>query len=81
MSSGGTPSASDRAFATQLGVAAVDFLVAGGAGRMVCHKDNAFSSVALAEVAGKVRRVPPHHPLVESARAIGVSFGDAGGRG
>jgi 6-phosphofructokinase 1 len=73
---GGTPSASDRIFATALGVAAVDLLVAGGHGRMVTHQAGGYSSVPLSTVAGKVRLVPKGHPLLVTARAMGVSFGD-----
>ena len=73
---GGTPSASDRIFATALGVQAVRLLMAGGGGCMVTHVGGGYSSVPLAEVAGKVRLVPREHPLILTARAMGVEFGD-----
>jgi 6-phosphofructokinase 1 len=72
---GGTPSPSDRIFATALGVAAVDLLTAGAHGRMVTHVHGDYASVPLSTVAGKVRTVPPKHPLIRTARAMGVSFG------
>jgi 6-phosphofructokinase 1 len=74
---GGTPSASDRVFATALGVAAVDLYLKGGHGRMVTHQEGgSYGSVPLSTVAGKVRLVPAKHPLILTARAMGVSLGD-----
>jgi 6-phosphofructokinase 1 len=74
---GGTPSASDRIFATSLGVEAVDLLLEGGHGRMVTFSGGVFSSVPLAKVAGKVRVIPAGHPLLRTARALGISLGEA----
>jgi 6-phosphofructokinase 1 len=73
---GGTPTAADRIFASALGVEAVKLLLAGGHGRMVARIGSDYGSVPLATVAGKVRTVPPKHPLVLTARAVGTSFGD-----
>ena len=73
---GGTPTASDRSFATVLGVSAVNLAVAGGHGRMMVYAKNQYASVPLQQVAGRVRLVPVRHPLIMAAREIGVSFGD-----
>jgi 6-phosphofructokinase 1 len=44
---------------------------------MVVQQQGRIDSVPIAEVAGKVRTVPADHLLIQVARAIGVSFGDA----
>lgn len=73
---GGSPSSYDRVLATRFGVAAVELAVQGIHGVMVCLRGNEISHVPLEEVAGKPRTVPPDHPLIHTARAIGISFGD-----
>ncbi|MDD8025708.1 MAG: 6-phosphofructokinase, partial [Acidobacteriota bacterium] len=73
---GGTPTAADRILATRLGEAAVRLAAAGSFGRMVAIQGGELTSVPL-EVPGKGPRfVPPDHPLIAAARAIGTSFGD-----
>lgn len=74
---GGTPTAFDRVLATRFGVAAVELLRAGRFGRMVCLQGGAVASVPIGEVAGEPRLVPTDHPLVRTARCLGVSFGEA----
>ena len=73
---GGTPSAFDRVFATQLGHHAARLLVARRFGRMVAYKAGRITDVSLATVAGKTRKVPVRHPLIAAARTVGTSFGD-----
>lgn len=73
---GGTPSPYDRVLATQFGVAAVDFIVNEKFGNLVAMQDNKIVAVPLHEVAGKVKNIPIDHPLLESGRAVGMSFGD-----
>jgi len=73
---GGSPTPFDRVLATQLGTAAVDFINAGSFGHMVAVRDNEFVKVSLKDVARGKRLVPRDHPLVESARSVGTSFGD-----
>lgn len=73
---GGTPSAADRLLATRLGTAAADLIHARQYGFMVAARGESSSSVALEDVAGKVKTVPPDHPWVASARGVGTSFGD-----
>ena len=77
---GGSPSAYDRVLGTLFGHHAVDLLMAGQYNRLVVMRNARLSDVALAEVAGKQRTVPPDHPLVQASRAVGTSFGDEGGR-
>ena len=73
---GGTPSPYDRVLATSFGAAAADLLHRGEFGRMVAMNDNVVGSVPLAQVADRIKTVPPDHHLVETARLIGTSFGD-----
>lgn len=73
---GGTPSAADRLLATRLGTAAADLIRARQYGVMVAARGEATAPVALEEVAGQAKTVPPEHPWVDSARGVGTSFGD-----
>jgi len=73
---GGTPSAADRLLATRLGTAAADLIHARQYGVMVAARGEATAPVALEEVAGQAKTVPPEHPWVDSARGVGTSFGD-----
>ena len=69
---GGTPTAFDRVLATRFGFEAAQLLRAGRFGRMVALQGDTCTSVPISEVAGRNRRVPADHPLLEAARAIGV---------
>ncbi len=73
---GGIPSAADRLLATRLGTACSDLIDKGHYGVMVAARGDSTKAVALEEVAGKVKTVPPDHPWVQSARNIGTSLGD-----
>ncbi len=72
---GGTPTPHDRTLATMLGHSAIELLASGVKNRLVVWKDGGLSSVPLARVAGKVKKVPKNHPLITAAKAIGTSFG------
>jgi len=74
---GGGPTANDRVLATHYGSAAADLVREGAWGRMVTLEQGRIGSAALDEVAHGSRRVPPDHPLLQCARRIGVSFGEA----
>ncbi len=74
---GGVPSPYDRLLATQFGAAAADMIARREFGRMVALRGGAMSSVPLAEVSGKTRRVPEGHELLRTARAVGTCLGDA----
>ncbi len=73
---GGTPSAADRLLATRLGTSCVDFINQGKFGVMVGAKGNDMVPVPLEDVVGIVKKVPPDHPWVDSAKNVGTSFGD-----
>ncbi len=73
---GGTPSPADRLLATRLGVACVDFIAEGRVGVMVAVRGESVEAVDLKEVAGKRRMVPLDHPMIHSARRLGIALGD-----
>lgn len=73
---GGTPSPADRLLATRLGVACSDFIAEGVHGVMVAARGEGVAAVDLKEIAGKRRTVPVDHPMVHSARQLGISLGD-----
>lgn len=75
---GGAPSPVDRLLATKLGVAATETIEAGTTGVMIASDGQGVRSVPIADVAGRTHLVPPDHPWVQAARAMGVCMGDAG---
>jgi 6-phosphofructokinase 1 len=73
---GGTPSAADRLLATRLGTACAQYISRGVTGVMVAARGEGTEPVPLEKVAGNKKTVPPDHPWIQSARDVGVSFGD-----
>jgi 6-phosphofructokinase 1 len=73
---GGVPTPADRLLATRFGTHAAELLAAGTYNRMVCLKGAEITSVPIEQVAGKIKLVPPDHPLVRAARRVGTNFGD-----
>lgn len=74
---GGAPSAFDRIIAARFGAAAVRVLAAGRAGVMVTLRGEDIGTVALADVAGRSKRVPLDGDTVRTARELGICLGDA----
>lgn len=73
---GGTPSPMDRVLATRYGTVAADMIAAKDYGKMVALRNTEIVPVSLADIAGKLKLVDPHDPLVTQSRNIGTSFGD-----
>ena len=73
---GGTPSAYDRVLSTEFGVHAAELIRDGIFGVSVALKGNDISHNPLRDVAGIPKPVPPDHHMVQTARRIGISFGD-----
>lgn len=79
---GGTPEPEDRVLGTLFGHRAMDLLRAGKGDRMVAMRgvsaigETSITDVDLHMAAGKQRLVPPGHPLIAAARAVGTCFGD-----
>ncbi|HUV29507.1 MAG TPA: ATP-dependent 6-phosphofructokinase [Acidobacteriota bacterium] len=73
---GGEPTAFDRLLATRLGSEAVHMVVRGEIGRMVALRGFDLTSVPLADVAGKIRKVTPDHAWIKVAQSLGVCLGN-----
>lgn len=73
---GGSPTAFDRILATRYGVAAAMAVREGAVGTMVALRNNLITRVPLASVVGKPYNVPADNDLIQTAREIGVVFGD-----
>jgi 6-phosphofructokinase 1 len=73
---GGSPTPYDRILATRFGVAAVDLIAEGGFGKMVCLHKTQIDSVNIADAIGQLKTVNPQGQIVNTARAIGICFGD-----
>jgi ATP-dependent phosphofructokinase / diphosphate-dependent phosphofructokinase len=73
---GGVPTPFDRILATRFGTLAAELLSQGKYNRMVCLKGADVASVPIEQVAGKLKLVPPDHPLLQAARRVGTNFGD-----
>jgi 6-phosphofructokinase 1 len=73
---GGTPSAGDRLLATRLGTKCVELIQDQVFGVMVAARGDGAKPVPIAEVAGKLKTVPPDHAWIESARRVGTCLGD-----
>ena len=73
---GGTPSAGDRLLASRLGVRAAELVNEGTFGVMVAARGEDAVAVPLDKVAGHRKEVPADHPWVQTARRLGVCFGD-----
>jgi 6-phosphofructokinase 1 len=73
---GGAPTAFDRTLATRFGGKAVELVLARKFGVMVANHPPDIVAVPLGDVVGKTRTVPLDYDLVQTARALGVSFGD-----
>jgi 6-phosphofructokinase 1 len=73
---GGTPSSYDRVLATRFGASAVDLVVRGQFGKMVSSQPPDIVPVSLSEVVGKTKTIPLESDLVQTARSIGIGFGD-----
>ena len=73
---GGIPTPADRLLATQLGTAAAKLIAEGTYGVMVAIKGHEAVPVPLEKVAGRRKTVPLDHPMIQTARLIGLCLGD-----
>ena len=74
---GGPPTTFDRVLATQFGAHAVRLVTEGQLGQMICYRPPSFDSVPISEAVHQLSRVMPDGAAVQSARALGISFGDS----
>jgi 6-phosphofructokinase 1 len=73
---GGSPDPLDRIIASALGAHAVDLLAKGESNRIAVWQNGQAKDVPLEDVAGKTRALSPDHPLVLTARQLGICLGD-----
>ncbi|GGZ97686.1 6-phosphofructokinase [Ignatzschineria ureiclastica] len=75
VSRGGSPTATDRIFATQCGTKAIEFVKEGRFGVMVAEQGRVLVPVPIEEVAGNPRLLPVDHPLIETMKATNICMG------
>ena len=46
------------------------------AGQVVVSRGAKITTVAMSETAGKIRTVPKNYEMIQTARALGIAFGD-----
>ncbi|MEE1219515.1 MAG: ATP-dependent 6-phosphofructokinase [Ruminococcus sp.] len=73
---GGSPDAYDRVLSTRLGVKAAELIIDKNYGNMVAIVNNKIVAVPLKEIAGKLKSVPKDCEIVQTAKKMGISFGD-----
>jgi 6-phosphofructokinase 1 len=73
---GGDPTPTDRVFCSRLGAAAGELILKKKFGYMVALNGTNIVPVPLAEVAGKLKTIPPDCEILDQARLLGISFGD-----
>lgn len=73
---GGIPSGYDRILATRFGAAAAEYAAAGQYGIVTALQRGSIRPIPLHAVAGKIKQVPENHPMIQSARDIGICLGD-----
>ncbi len=73
---GGAPTTLDRILGTMFGVKAVDLVAEGKFGHMVSYRNSQVDSVPISEAIHRLHLVQPDSQMVETARAVGISFGD-----
>jgi 6-phosphofructokinase 1 len=73
---GGAPTTLDRILGTRFGVHAVDLVAEGRFGEMVSYVNYQVLGVPIAQAVNRLKLVPPNSQMVQTARAVGISFGD-----
>jgi 6-phosphofructokinase 1 len=73
---GGAPTSFDRLLCTRFGARAVQLIAEEQYGQMVALRPPDTVAVKLSDAIGHLRSVAPDGDMVQSARALGISFGD-----
>ncbi len=73
---GGSPTPYDRILATKFGAFAIELAAEKKFGRMVALKGNEVKNVKIEEAIGKQKLVQSNNQAVQTAKAIGISFGE-----
>lgn len=73
---GGAPTTLDRILGTRFGVKAVELIAERKFGRMVSYQNYQVESVPIADAVHRIKLVSPECQMVQTCRAVGISFGD-----
>jgi len=73
---GGPPTSFDRLLCTRFGAQAVRLIAEEQYGHMVALRPPDTVAVKISDAVGRLRVVPPDGDIVQTARALGISFGD-----
>jgi 6-phosphofructokinase 1 len=73
---GGAPTTFDRLLCLRFGTAAIRFIETGKFGTMVSLRSTEICAVLIEEAIGKMKSVPPDSDIIQTARSLGISFGD-----
>jgi ATP-dependent phosphofructokinase / diphosphate-dependent phosphofructokinase len=73
---GGGPTTSDRLLCTRFGARAVQLIAEEQFGYMVSLQPPDIVPVKITAAIGRLRQVPPDGDIVQTARSLGISFGD-----
>jgi len=73
---GGAPTTLDRILGTRFGVRAVELIAEQQFGQMVSYQNYQVLSVPISEAVHRLKLVPPDGQMVQTCRAVGISFGD-----
>ncbi len=73
---GGSPSSADRLLAAMLGVECIKCILKKKFGVMISVRGQELVPIPLKKVAGRLKVVPLDHIWIQTARQLGVSFGD-----
>jgi 6-phosphofructokinase 1 len=73
---GGAPTTLDRILGTRFGVAAVELVAEEKFGHMVSYQNYQILSVPIAQAVHRIKLVSPECQMVQTCRAVGISFGD-----
>jgi len=73
---GGAPTTFDRLLCQRFGTAAVRFIEAGMFGMMVALRGTCICPVPIEEAVGQIKSIPLDSDIIQTARSLGISFGD-----
>ena len=73
---GGAPTTLDRILGTRFGVKAVELIAEEKFGHMVSYLDYQVLDVPIADAIHRIKLVQPDSQMVQTCRAVGISFGD-----
>jgi phosphofructokinase-like protein len=73
---GGAPTTFDRLLCLRFGTAAIRFAETGKFGAMVALRSAEICAVQIKEAIGKMKTVPLDSDIIQTARSLGISFGD-----